>query len=82
MTAFASDLSYRVLQERRRRGELTTPQTDQGRGLPYLAVQRPVIRFWDAGEGGLVLDGGDGAQIADREPTPVGFPSMTGRGSK
>lgn len=79
MSAFASDLSYRVLQERRRRGELSTPQAHQGGGLPYLAVQRPVIRFWDAGEGGLVLDAGDGPQIAE---TPVGFPYMTGRGSK
>ena len=77
MTSFASDLSYQVLEMRRRRGELTTPQAYEGGGLPYLPVQRPVIRFWDAGEGQLVFDTGDGVQ---RHETPVPVPYLSGRG--
>lgn len=72
MTAFASDLSYQVLEKRRREAELSTPQADERGGLPHLClVQRPVIRFWDAGEGQLAIDPGDGPQMADREPTPT-----------
>lgn len=55
--AIASDLSYFVLQERRRRGELTPPQADERREL----TQRPVVRFWDAGEGQIALDSSDAA---------------------
>lgn len=69
--AIASDLSYRVLQARRRRGELSLPQQDFSRERPYLVPQRPVIRFWDMGEGQIGLD------ETDREIVPVSISYRT-----
>ena len=57
-----------ILQRRRLQAELgLEPFHPSG-----LSVNLPrVIRFWDAGEGQVLLD---------QDETPIGFPFMTGKG--
>lgn len=41
---FASELSYQVLEKRRRESELTTPLLHERFGVTHLIVQQPVTR--------------------------------------
>lgn len=70
--SIASDLSYECLKRQRRESEITRTHADQGAGLTHLSRPIPVIKFWDAGEGEIVLDP-IVRSLSEREETAIWY---------